>query len=40
MEKSGTWHIAAELAQQYGIGDIDGKQPKSLRDTVSTKPSS
>jgi NAD(P)-dependent dehydrogenase (short-subunit alcohol dehydrogenase family) len=40
MEKSGTWHIAAELAQQYGISDIDGKQPKSLRDTVSTKPSS
>lgn len=31
MEKSGKWLIAAELAEEYGFSDVDGKQPASLR---------
>jgi len=31
LELSGKTLIAAELAQRYGIQDIDGKQPVSLR---------
>jgi len=31
MEKSGKWWIAAELAQEYGIKDVDGSQPRSIR---------
>lgn len=32
MEKSGGTFISAELAQQYGITDIDGKEIPSLRE--------
>ncbi|TGD71810.1 SDR family NAD(P)-dependent oxidoreductase [Mangrovimicrobium sediminis] len=31
MEKSGGSYISAELAQQYGVTDIDGRQVRSLR---------
>jgi NAD(P)-dependent dehydrogenase (short-subunit alcohol dehydrogenase family) len=31
MKQSGGTHIAAELAQRYGVTDIDGKVPPSLR---------
>lgn len=31
MRRSGGTHIAAELAQEYGVTDIDGKVPPSLR---------
>jgi hypothetical protein len=30
MKKSGLTLIAAELAQEYGFTDIDGKQPRPL----------
>ena len=32
MRKTGGTHIAVELARQYGIQDIDGSLPRSLRD--------
>jgi NAD(P)-dependent dehydrogenase (short-subunit alcohol dehydrogenase family) len=32
MERSGGTFITAELAQQYGVTDIDGRTPPSLRD--------
>lgn len=31
MEKSGQWLVAAELAEEYGFADIDGKRPASVR---------
>ena len=31
LEKSGQWLIAAELAEEYGFTDIDGKHPASIR---------
>jgi 3,4-dihydroxy-2-butanone 4-phosphate synthase len=31
MRRSGGTYIAAELAQEYGVTDIDGKVPPSLR---------
>lgn len=31
MDKTGRVHIVAELAQDYGVTDIDGSQPASLR---------
>jgi hypothetical protein len=31
MQKSGQIVVAAELAQEYGFTDVDGKQPRSLR---------
>lgn len=34
IEKSGQWFVAAELAEEYGFKDIDGKQPKSLRSEM------
>ena len=30
MERSGTVCVAAALAQEYGVSDIDGKQPVPL----------
>jgi NAD(P)-dependent dehydrogenase (short-subunit alcohol dehydrogenase family) len=33
---SGQTLIAAELAQQYGIKDVNGKQPPSYRDTMGS----
>jgi len=32
MEKSGQVLVAAEAAEMYGVKDIDGKQPRSIRD--------
>jgi hypothetical protein len=32
MQKTGATYIAVELAEQYGIRDIDGNLPRSLRD--------
>lgn len=34
MEKSGQWLVAAELAQEYGLVDVDGRQPTSLREEM------
>jgi dehydrogenase/reductase SDR family member 1 len=34
MEKSGRWLVAAELAEEYGFTDIDGTQPRSLRQQL------
>jgi NAD(P)-dependent dehydrogenase (short-subunit alcohol dehydrogenase family) len=34
MEKSGRWLVVAELAQEYGFTDIDGKQPRSEREKL------
>jgi dehydrogenase/reductase SDR family protein 1 len=31
MEKSGRWLVAAELAEEYGVTDVDGARPRSLR---------
>jgi hypothetical protein len=31
MQRTGGTYIAAELAQDYGVTDIDGKVPPSLR---------
>jgi dehydrogenase/reductase SDR family protein 1 len=31
MEKTGRWLITAELAEEYGFSDVDGKQPRSMR---------
>lgn len=31
MDKSGRWLVAAELAEEYGFTDIDGKRPISCR---------
>ena len=31
MSKSGTFQVVAELAQEYGFNDINGKQPPSIR---------
>jgi dehydrogenase/reductase SDR family protein 1 len=31
MSKTGQWLIAAELAEEYGFCDVDGKRPKSER---------
>ena len=33
MKHSGSVRVVAELAQEYGVTDIDGTQPKSLRRT-------
>jgi NAD(P)-dependent dehydrogenase (short-subunit alcohol dehydrogenase family) len=34
MNKSGRWFITAELAEEYGIIDVDGKRPTSLRNEI------
>jgi dehydrogenase/reductase SDR family protein 1 len=34
MQKTGQWLVAAELAQEYGVTDIDGQQPASLRESL------
>jgi dehydrogenase/reductase SDR family member 1 len=34
MAKSGRWVIAAELGEEYGFTDIDGKRPKSTRREI------
>lgn len=34
LERSGQWLICAELAQEYGFTDIDGRQPTSLRQQM------
>ena len=34
MTRSGQWLIAAELADEYGFTDIDGKRPKSIRSEI------
>ena len=31
LEKSGKWLVAAELAEEYGFTDVDGKHPASCR---------
>lgn len=38
MEKSGGVFIGAELAQEYGILDLDGKQPISHREALGAPP--
>lgn len=32
LDKSGRWLVAAELAEEYGFTDVDGKRPASMRD--------
>ncbi|WP_437713998.1 hypothetical protein WMF45_48505 [Sorangium sp. So ce448] len=32
MQKSGAVLIAAELAREYGFTDVDGAQPRSIRE--------
>lgn len=34
LERSGQWLICAELAQEYGFSDIDGRQPTSLHQQM------
>jgi hypothetical protein len=36
MQKSGEVLIAAELAREYGFTDVDGAQPRSLREADSS----
>jgi dehydrogenase/reductase SDR family protein 1 len=31
MRKSGTYQVVAELAEEYGFTDVDGKNPPSIR---------
>ncbi|NNE19274.1 MAG: SDR family NAD(P)-dependent oxidoreductase [Myxococcales bacterium] len=38
MERSGRVLIIAELAQEYGISEADGRQPKSNRDVLAAPP--
>ena len=38
MERSGRVLIVAELAQQYGISEADGRQPKSNREVLAAPP--
>jgi hypothetical protein len=38
MEKSGRVHIAAELAEGYGVTEADGRQPKSSRQHLGGPP--
>ncbi|MGB5350460.1 MAG: SDR family NAD(P)-dependent oxidoreductase [Polyangiales bacterium] len=38
MERSGHVLILAELAQEYGISEADGRQPKSNRDLLAAPP--
>ena len=34
MEKTGQVHVGAELAQEYGVVDVDGKAPASHRSML------
>ncbi len=34
MERTGQWLVAAELAEEYGIVDVDGKRPRSIRSDM------
>jgi hypothetical protein len=38
MERTGQVYIVAELAQEYGLSDIDGRQPPSARDALDGPP--
>jgi NAD(P)-dependent dehydrogenase (short-subunit alcohol dehydrogenase family) len=38
MERSGRVLIAAELAEEFGIGEADGRQPKSNREVLGAPP--
>ena len=38
MERSGRVHIAAELAEELGIREADGRQPRSNRDALGAPP--
>jgi NAD(P)-dependent dehydrogenase (short-subunit alcohol dehydrogenase family) len=39
MKKTGTYQVVAELAQEYGFADVDGKQPPSIRSLRFLLPS-
>uniref|UniRef100_A0A6U5IRZ3 Uncharacterized protein n=1 Tax=Grammatophora oceanica TaxID=210454 RepID=A0A6U5IRZ3_9STRA len=39
MEKSGTFQVVAELADEYGFTDVDGKKPPSIRSLKFLLPS-
>ena len=38
MERSGRVWIAAELAEELGIREADGRQPRSNRDVLGAPP--
>jgi hypothetical protein len=38
MDRSGGVYIAAELAREYGVTDVDGKVPPSLRAQRGSPP--
>jgi NAD(P)-dependent dehydrogenase (short-subunit alcohol dehydrogenase family) len=37
MSKTGRWLLTAELAEEYGVSDVDGKRPRSLRSEAPAK---